>query len=206
MQYKFCKRCEQEKPISDYRADPRYKDGYGSWCMPCHRERNSSWARENRARLTQKARQWRNVNETAWRETYRSFHNRNKTKRAQQNAEWSKNNRALRRASYTKHKTAKLRAMPVWADEMVIKGIYRRAVALEKATGVRMHVDHIVPLQHPLVCGLHVPWNLQVIPGAINESKRNKWPFSIEAAYAQPDLFVPQPAAKPEQLTMDVTA
>lgn len=41
-------------------------------------------------------------------------------------------------------------------------------------TGIRYSVDHIIPLKNNKVCGLNVPWNIQVIPLADNILKGNK--------------------------------
>ena len=87
----------------------------------------------------------------------------------------------------------KIRATPAWADIEAIRAFYEEAAVLRKATGVEYHVDHIVPLQSVLVCGLHCEANLQIIPAIENESKRNFWwPDMPEQAVAQGQLFAPE--------------
>jgi hypothetical protein len=57
-------------------------------------------------------------------------------------------------------------ATPKWLTEnqkMEIRLKYRLAIELSRATGERHAVDHIIPLHGESVCGLHVPWNLQVL-------------------------------------------
>lgn len=64
-------------------------------------------------------------------------------------------------------------ATPRWADPSEIAKIYRQRDRLNKQTGVAHEVDHIVPIQHPLVCGLHVEHNLRVITKTRNQAKLN---------------------------------
>ena len=88
-------------------------------------------------------------------------------------------------------------ATPRWADPRAIREFYRAAPDGHD-------VDHIVPLVSQHVCGLHCEANLQYLPSALNQSKRNFWwpdMPRIEAAYAQGRLFEPE-QPKPEQGTL----
>lgn len=54
-----------------------------------------------------------------------------------------------------------------------MRATYLRASLMAVETGVPYQVDHIIPLLHPMVCGLHVPANLQIITEAENRAKAN---------------------------------
>lgn len=54
-----------------------------------------------------------------------------------------------------------------------LRAIFNEARSLTADAGVPYEVDHQIPLAHPLVCGLHVPWNLQVITRTANREKHN---------------------------------
>lgn len=70
---------------------------------------------------------------------------------------------------------AKISAMPKWADVDAIKSIYKKCALISEITGIKHHVDHIVPLRGKNVCGLHIPINLQIITASENMSKSNSF-------------------------------
>lgn len=75
-------------------------------------------------------------------------------------------------------RAAKLNAIPPWLSSehrSEIQQKYADARKMEAETGVKHHVDHIIPLRSKKVCGLHVPWNLRVIPAKENARKGNKF-------------------------------
>lgn len=73
------------------------------------------------------------------------------------------------------HRAQTVRATPPWADMKAITTIYVEARRKTKECGELYVVDHIVPKISPLVCGLHVPWNLRVIHWRENAQKGNAW-------------------------------
>ena len=64
-------------------------------------------------------------------------------------------------------------ATPAWADMKKIKEFYVEAQTLTRSTGIVHEVDHIVPIQGRLVCGLHVENNLRVLTRDDNRAKLN---------------------------------
>jgi hypothetical protein len=90
------------------------------------------------------------------------------------NAAYARANKEKIVAAVRRRQLAKQRAMPAWVNQADLRLFYETSARLTRETGVRHHVDHIVPIRGKTVCGLHVPWNLQVLTEAENCRKANK--------------------------------
>ena len=113
-------------------------------CEECYKIAKSEYRKNNYARILQKGR------------------------------EYERNN-IHKRVARNRIRKARLRAaMPPWVNKNAIEAVYLEARELTVRTGLAYHVDHIIPLKGQNVCGLHLPWNLQVITASENLSKGNK--------------------------------
>lgn len=76
------------------------------------------------------------------------------------------------RADYVRQ--AYLSVLP-WVDRTELRWIHRWKNMWSILTGVEHVIDNIVPLNHPRVCGLTVPWNLRLVPRSVNGFKGGHW-------------------------------
>lgn len=58
--------------------------------------------------------------------------------------------------------------------DLVMHEAYLAAQSRSVSTGILHHVDHIVPLKNPIVCGLHSWTNIRIVTYYENLSKGNK--------------------------------
>lgn len=158
-----CSKCKEYLDLSMFYKNKHQSSGYNYQCKKCQSEYSRLKYELNKDTILERNKQWIESN---------------KEKHQTLNREWAKNNRGKSLAYGAKRKACKINATPSWADLRAIEVEYSLAAWCTKVMGEPYHVDHIVPLQGKTVCGLHVPWNLRVIPARENLSKGNKLIFS----------------------------
>lgn len=196
MDMKSCgrKKCSQinPQPFENF-AKGKTKDGLSSYCKKCMKEYSDAWYLKNWERKNVSARKWQAENPEKYRSICKEWAKANSNKRVESASRYRKKNPEKERiwqaqkkrrnkgtvnALCAKRRAAKLQRTPPWLTEVhfaQIKIFYNAAVSLTKELGVKMVVDHIVPLQGENISGLHVPWNLQVISELENSRKNNRF-------------------------------
>ena len=105
------------------------------------------------------------------------FRKENPERRKEIVYKWDRDNQSKRTANEGKRRAGKLNATPDWLTPEQLEEI---ETIYEYARSLGYHVDHIVPLKHSKVCGLHVPWNLQALPPKENLVKHNTFIIEVE--------------------------
>ena len=159
-----CTECNLSKSPEHFHKKSSSKDGLRSKCKVCIVDRSKSYYSRNKDKVRASNIKWNKANPIA----YKAM-----KKRAQLVQIASGNNAA----KVARRRAIQLEATPAWLTEEQkadITAMYKLAKKFEKLCNVRYHVDHIVPLAGKDVRGLHVPWNLQILPASINIAKGNR--------------------------------
>ena len=133
-----------------------------------------SWYERNKESVKARAKAWADANPERAKATKR----KNKLSRPETvKAEYQRNKHQYFARAASRRVTVK-QATPVWADQNEIAEMFIIAGKLNSFfTKPVVHVDHVVPLNSKLVCGLHTPANLQILSAKANLAKRNRhWP------------------------------
>jgi hypothetical protein len=153
----------------------RYTKSAG--CVECMYMATIEYIAKNRETVRRNERECYAKRIEHFREKNRRYGKENLEKKRASVKSWSEKNRDKVRATAMRRYTKKLHATPPWlteSDNEWINAIYKIATKMQEQSGIKMAVDHIVPLQSKIVCGLHVPWNLRVISFSENSGKHTK--------------------------------
>lgn len=161
---KACLKCGLLKTVDSFYKHKTTKDRLYNYCKDCCNVLSRTRYLKNPEKHKESNRQWNISNLKKRRELSRSWNVVNSDKANAKNA---------------RHRAKLLRATPKWAEfeQPAIKEMYALAKCKTKETGIKYHVDHIVPLNSDIVQGLHCLANLQVIEAKTNIIKGNRaWP------------------------------
>lgn len=156
---RICKICKITKPIEDFY---RHSCGHRHNCKKCCSVKASIWSKNNPKKRLEIVRKSRSNPENNWKKYSNEYKKRS--------------------GDVAKRRASKSNRTPEWLSKdhlWMLREIYSLRALRQKMTGIKWHVDHVVPLRGKNVSGLHVPWNLQIIPAVENIIKNNKFDNQI---------------------------
>lgn len=169
-----CSKCGIIKGRESFYKNNSAPGGLRKECKKCSKSIGKKYRRINNNEVKERISLWNSKNKDKIRVIQKRYSDNNRELRRECCRKWQKNNKAKDAArSALKRANIKM-ATPAWANHKYIELFYRLAKIEEKRTGKSVHVDHMYPINSPLVCGLHVEDNLQLLFSSENISKKNK--------------------------------
>lgn len=190
MSTRSCSKCSGEFPLDCYQRDRQKSSGYRPDCKACcrakklldyaknkkiHNARSRAWERENRDRINERKRNKVRSDPVLREKLLRKaaeYKQRNPDKMRAKDRAWMENNRGAHVAKGALARARRKRAAPAWLTpehKARIRQLYDQAASLG------CDVDHMCPIAGRDVCGLHVPWNLQLLARRENQIKGNRY-------------------------------
>lgn len=188
---KACRKCQIDKPLTNYSIDRSARDGLRSACKACDvaavmarrakdvdadKERKRAWRERNQQYIANARAEYAAKNPDA----HKNYYAKNRDAALEKSKAWNVRNKEKRASWEASRRAATKQQTPKLANEQSILEIYKRAADM-RAKGISVQVDHIVPLNSPLVSGLHCEQNMQILDSSLNASKKN---------YHWPDMYI----------------
>jgi len=171
MDTKVCTVCKEVKLLTEFHVRKAMKCNRASQCKLCVRE----YGQLNRAKLNERQRYWNATNRDKRNSLSRAWKSKNRKRLNEYSKQYltEGDNYSTKLAHNSTRRANRIKATPLWANQGYIELFYKLSQIEADRIGEPVHVDHIVPLQHPLVCGLHCEDNLQLLKATDNLSKHN---------------------------------
>ena len=163
---KICTVCSIDKLLALFSKKKGGKYGLNSQCKLCRSAADKIWVNKNPEKSKAIA---------------RTLHKANPGYNKAAMKLWRQTNLEKCNVYTSKYRALKKQAALRWADtefeKFAIEEMYALANLRSKLLGITFHVDHIDPLNSPIVQGLHCVSNLQILESKLNMSKGNRsWP------------------------------
>jgi hypothetical protein len=170
---RWCSKCETFKETINFSKDKHNRTGYRNWCNKCFNTyRKKDKVKEH---IKQVSQEYYLENKEKINQQTAQYYERTKEERKEYYEKYYREHAYEHRARCDGWRIYKKEATPKWVNMEKVRAIYDQAAELTLTTGILHEVDHIIPLRHPLVCGLHVETNLQVLTQIENRKKSNKF-------------------------------
>jgi 5-methylcytosine-specific restriction endonuclease McrA len=151
---KKCRKCKRILDFKEFYKNEKTADRFFNSCKSC-------W-------LSQCAERRKKLGLGFNKEYLDKYYEGNKDRYYQLSREWKKKNPHVIRWQVACGSKRLKTATPKWVDKDSMRVIYYKCPK-------DMQIDHIVPIKGKIVCGLHVPWNLQYLSPKENRTKKNKF-------------------------------
>jgi hypothetical protein len=167
---KECKNCGVDITFA-------YNSKQGLKCKPCVAIYQKAYREANAEKMASQKAEWKLKNKEHVAAKDKAYADAHPELKNIARKKWIAENPGKNTASKALNFQKRKKRIPTWLsedDKWMIEQAYVIAAIRSKMFGFKWHVDHIIPLNGKLVSGLHVPTNLQVIPGVDNSRKGNR--------------------------------
>jgi hypothetical protein len=158
---KECKKCGTLAPLEGFYRNKDSKDGRQGKCKPCAKRLRKVFEKENPNYRKEEGAKYRAKKGCKTWEEWLAFRKEHAV------------GRKVILSRYNHKRRLRTNRPLSEIDSFVFDQSSELTRLREEATGRQWHIDHIVPLNHNKISGLHAAQNFQVVPASWNRKKSN---------------------------------